>query len=195
MVHNSLSHKEDLKFQVREAYGRLVYTYTTHLKQIELLTKKNQKIKCWQIGLSAISTGGFLSAVITNQIILAWIGGIVSTILLGVNLFFKEFNLAEDIRKHRTIADDLWIVRERYISLLTDFNVLEEEAIMQKRDELQERTAEIYKVAPSTNSKSYVAAQTALKKDEEQLFEASEIDKILPEHLREGNVRNHKDDH
>jgi len=195
MVHNSLSHKEDLKVQVREAYGRLVYTYTTHLKQIELLTKKNQKIKCWQIGLSAISTGGFLSAVITNQIILAWIGGIVSTILLGVNLFFKEFNLAEDIRKHRTIADDLWIVRERYISLLTDFNVLEEEAIMQKRDELQERTAEIYKVAPSTNSKSYVAAQTALKKDEEQLFEASEIDKILPEHLREGNVRNHKDDH
>ena len=194
MVHNSLSHKEDLKVQVREAYGRLVYTYTTHLKQIELLIKKNQKIKYCQIGLSAISTGGFLSAVIINQIILAWIGGIMSTILLGVNLFFKEFNLAEDIRKHRTIADDLWIVRERYISLLTDFNVLEEEAIMHKRDELQERTAEIYKVAPSTNSKSYVAAQTALKKDEEQLFEASEIDKILPEHLREGNIRNYEDD-
>jgi len=52
----------------------------------------------------------------------------------------------------------------------------------------------LYKVAPSTNPKSYAAAQTALKKDEEQFFETSEIDKILPEHLREGNIRNHKDD-
>ncbi|MDD3364132.1 MAG: SLATT domain-containing protein [Syntrophomonas sp.] len=190
MVQTSLSHKKDLIVQVREAYGRLVYTYTTHLKQVEQLANKNQKIKYWQIGLSAISTGGFLGAVITNQIIMTWIGGIMSTALLAVNLFFKDFNLADDIKKHRTTADDLWIVRERYISLLTDFDVLSEEAIMQRRDELQDRTAEIYRVAPSTNSKSYSAAQKALKEDEEQFFKASEIDKMLPEHLREGNIQN-----
>ncbi len=191
-MQGSQSHKDDLKVQVREAYGRLVYTYTTHLKQIDQLTNKNQKIKYLQIGLSAISTGGFLGAVITNQIIMTWIGGIVSAALLSLNLFFKDFNLADDIKKHRTTADDLWIVRERYISLLTDFDVLSEEAIMQIRDELQDRTAEIYRVAPSTNSKSYSAAQKALKKDEEQFFTTSEIDKMLPEHLREGNIQNQK---
>ena len=186
MLQSSSTHRNDLKTQIREAYGRLVYTYTTHLKQVELLTKKNQRIKYWQIGLSAISTGGFLGAVITNQIIMTWIGGIVSTALLALNLFFKDFNLSDDIKKHRTTADDLWIVRERYISLLTDFDALSEEKIMQIRDELQNRTSEIYKLAPSTNSKSYSAAQKALKENEEQFFEASEIDKMLPEHLREG---------
>lgn len=191
-MQSSLSNKKDLKVQVREAYGRLVYTYTTHLKQVEQLTNKNQKIKYWQIVLSAISTGGFIGAVITDKIIMTWIGGIVSTALLALNLFFKGFNLADDIKKHRTIADDLWIVRERYISLLTDFDVLSEEAIMQRRDELQDRTAEIYRVAPSTNSKSYSAAQKALKEDEEQFFKASEIDKMLPEHLRERNIQNQK---
>lgn len=191
-MQSSLSHKKDLKVQVREAYGRLVYTYTTHLKQVEQLTKKNQKIKYWQIGLSAISTGGFLGAVITNKIIMTWLGGIVSTVLLAVNLFFKDFNLADDIKKHRTTADDLWVIRERYISLLTDFDVLSEETIMQRRDELQDRTAQIYRVAPTTSSKSYSAAQKALKEDEEQFFEALEIDKMLPEHLRKGNneIRN-----
>jgi len=191
-VQSSQSHKEDLKVQVREAYGRLVYTYTTHLKQVGQLTNKNQKIKYWQIGLSAISTGGFLGSVITNQIIMTWIGGIVSAALLALNLFFKDFNIADDIKKHRGTADDLWIVRERYISLLTDFCVLSEEAIMHRRDELQDRTAEIYRVAPSTNFKSYSAAQKALKEDEEQFFKASEIDKMLPEHLREENIQNKK---
>lgn len=185
------SHKKDLKVQVREAYGRLVYTYTTHLKQVEQLTNKNQKIKYWQIGLSAVSTVGFFGAVITNQIIMTWIGGIVSTALLALNLFFKDFNLADDIKNHRATADDLWIIRERYISLLTDFDVLSEEAIMQRRDDLQDRTAEIYRTAPSTSSKSYSAAQKALKEDEEQFFEALEIDKMLPEHLREGNNEKH----
>lgn len=192
MVQSSISHKKDLRVQVREAYGRLVYTYTTHLKQVEQLTKKNQRIKYWQIALSAISTGGFLGALITNQIIMTWIGGIVSTALLALNLFFKDFNLADDIKKHRTTADDLWIIRERYISLITDFDVLNEEIIIQRRDELQDRTAEIYRVAPSTNSKSYSAAQKALKEDEEQFFMASEIDKMLPKHLREGDIQNQK---
>lgn len=186
-MENNQSHKQDMKSQIREAYGKLVYTYTTHLKQVELLTKKNKRIKHWQIFLSAVSTGGFLGAVITDQITLTWISGIVSTALLILNLYFKEFNLSDDIKQHRITADALWIVRECYISLLTDFPVLSTEDIMQKRDELQNRTAEIYKAAPSTNSKSYSAAQKALKENEEQFFRSSEIDQMLPEHLREGD--------
>ena len=173
-MENNQSHRQNLKIQIREEYGRLVYTYTTHLKQAGLLTKQNERIKHWQIILSAISTGGFLSAVITSQITLTWISGIVSTALLVLNL-----------KEHRTTADALWAIRECYISLLTDFPVLKTEEIMQKRDELLSRTAEIYKAAPSTNPKSYSAAQKALKENEEQFFRTSEIDQMLPEHLRE----------
>ena len=184
-MENNQTHRQNLKIQIREEYGRLVYTYTTHLKQAGLLTKQNERIKHWQIILSAISTGGFLSAVITSQITLTWISGIVSTALLVLNLYFKEFNLSDDIKEHRTTADALWVIRECYISLLTDFPVLKTEEIMQKRDELLSRTAEIYKAAPSTNPKSYSAAQKALKENEEQFFRTSEIDQMLPEHLRE----------
>jgi hypothetical protein len=65
------SHKEALEIQIREAYGRLVYTYTTHLKQAEQLTIKNQGIKHWQIILSAVTTGGILTAVISDQTVLS----------------------------------------------------------------------------------------------------------------------------
>lgn len=76
------------------------------------------------------------------------------------------------------------MVREDYISLLTDFNVLSEIEIINKRDDLQKRIFEIYKVSPKTDSKSYSKAQKALKSEEEQFFSFDELDKMLPSHLR-----------
>jgi len=141
-------------------------------------------MKYVQIILSAISTGGFIGAVITNEAALTCVGGLFSTILLAINLFFKDFNLLSEIKQHRDASDELWMVREDYISLLTDFEVLSETEIVAKRDLLQSRTFEIYKTAPKTDTKSYSDAQQALKKDEEQFFTPEEIDKMLPAHLR-----------
>lgn len=186
MEHNE-SHKRDLKVQIREAFGRVVYTYTTHLKQAEFLVKKNKRIRIWQIFLSAISTGGFLGAIASDEVVMTWVAGIVSTILLALNLFFKEFDLAGDISSHRATAHELWIIREQYISLLTDFSVLSEDIIMERRDKLQESTVKVYTTARPTDHRSYLAAQKALKEDEEQFFDTEEIDQMLPEHLRESS--------
>lgn len=180
------SHYRDcLLVQLKEAYGRVVYTYTTHLKMMNRLVKKNALIKYTQIILSAISTGGFLGSIITNEIVLTCIGGLFSTALLALNLFFKDFNLLEEIKQHRSAADNLWMVREDYISLLTDFSILSDAEIIEKRDKLQSRVFEIYKMAPKTDRKSYTEAQNALKSEEEQFFSPEEINKMLPSHLRD----------
>lgn len=184
-MEQNFRHREDLLVQLKEAYGRVVYTYTTHLKKLNDLVKKNTVIKYTQIALSAISTGGFLGLIITNEIIFTCIGGLFSTALLALNLYFKDFNLLEEIRQHRSAADNLWMVREDYISLLTDFSVLSNMEIMEERDKLQSRVFEIYKVAPKTDKKSYTEAQKALKSEEEQFFNSEEIDKLLPSHLRD----------
>lgn len=177
-------YKEALKTQIREAYGRIVYTYTTHLKMMNRLDKRNRLIKYVQIFLSAISTGGFIGSMITNEFVLTCIGGIFSTALLVLNLYFKDFNLADESKQHRIASDNLWLIRERYISLLTDFEVLSDDDILVKRDELQKMTYEIYNNSPKTDSKSYKVAQKALKSEEEQYFAPEEIDKMLPAHLR-----------
>lgn len=183
MVQDS-PHKKALLVQIKEAYGRVVYTYTSHLKMMNRLAKRNKKIKYTQIVLSAVSTGGFIGAVITNETILTLIGGLFSTILLAINLFFKDFNLTEELKQHQIASDNLWLIREEYISLLTDFCILSETEITTKRDDLQKRTYELYKQSPKTDAKSYSDAQQALKTEEEQFFTKAELDKILPEHLR-----------
>lgn len=180
----SSPHKEALETQIREAYGRVTYTYTTHLKMMNRLVKKNKTVKYLQISLAAISTGGFVGSLITNEFALTCIGGLFSTALLALNLFFKDFNLFEEIKQHRMASDSLWLIREQYVSLLTDFCVLNEDEIVSRRDDLQNRTFEIYKHSPKTDSKSYADTQKALKNEEEQFFTPEEIDKMLPSHLR-----------
>lgn len=183
MVANS-QYKEALRTQIREAYGRIVYTYTTHLKKMNRLDKKHRRIKCAQILLSALSTGGFFGALIVDQFVLTCVGGIFSTALLFLNLFFRDFNLVEISNQHRTTSDNIWIIREQYISLLTDFEILSEGEIVSKRNELQKLTYEVYNKSPKTDEKCYRDAQKALKNEEEQFFSPEEIDKMLPAHLR-----------
>ena len=184
MDQNSQVHRDGLKVQIKEAFGRVVYTYTAHWKMVDALAQKNQCMKYAQIGLSAISTGGFIGSIITNETALTCIGGIFSTMLLALNLYFKDFNLNADITKHLAAANALWSIREAYVSLLTDFPNMTNAEICAKRDELQAMTAEVYKTAPKTDSKSYTAAQNALKKEEEQFFGENELDMMLPPHLR-----------
>ncbi len=190
---NETEHREKLYIQIRESYGRIVYSYTTHLKRGNHLHTNDQCIRISQIVLSAISTGGFLGAIISigNQQIFTVIGGLFSTVLLALNLYLKNYSLLEEIKRHQNTAIDLWKIREDYISLLTDFQSLPIDTIISKRDALQNTAYEIYKSSPLTNRKSYIEAQKALKFEEEQFFTHEEIDKILPAHLRIRDNQNH----
>lgn len=188
MERNSqISQGYKLESQIREAYGRVTYTQTCHDKIISRLLKTNDRIKIWQIILSAITTSGFIVAILSEDKIASVLGAIISLVLLILNSYTKNFNLVEEAQEHKVASDALWKIREEYVSLLTDFEILEPESIMKKRDELQERTAEVYSNSPRTDGKSYAEAQKALKNDEEQTFSENEIDIMLPNSIRRSN--------
>lgn len=184
MEKSSLDYREKLYFQIQEEYGKLVYTYTCHFKMADRLSKRNFWIKWGQIGLSAISTGGFLGVLISNEQILLWAGGLCSTALLALTSYLKDKDISTEKTDHIKTANKLWKVREKYLSLLTDFDEISIEEIVRKRDELLDESSEIYCAAPLTDGKSYAAAQAALKTNEEQFFTQEELNKMLPAHLR-----------
>lgn len=184
MEKSSLDYREKLYSQIQEEYGKPVYTYTCHFKMADRLSKRNFWIKWGQIGLSAISTGGFLGVLISNKQILLWAGGLCSTALLALTSYLKDKDISTEKTDHIKTANKLWKVREKYLSLLTDFDEISIEEIVRKRDELLDESSEIYGAAPLTDGKSYAAAQAALKTNEEQFFTQEELNKILPAHLR-----------
>ena len=183
METNSHTYK-GLKFQIEEAYGRVLYAYTTHLKDANLLIIKSKKLKIIQIVLSAITTGGLLSSVFSNSTLVTILTTLVSCLLLFLNLIFKNFDFEKDISLHISSANDLWLIKEQYLSVLTDYDNLDYSVLISTRNDLQEKTSKIYSTSIKTSDKAYRLAQDALKNKEEQYFNTDELNLMLPEHLR-----------
>lgn len=151
--------KTKLKRQITDAVGNVQYTFIAHWNIVNRLRKKYQVIKIIQIVLTALSTGGFLVSVLAGIPQLSWIGGLTSAVALGINLYMLNFNLPEEIKQHTDAANELWEVREKYKSLLVDFDVIDESEVRNRRDSLMMVVSGINKEYPGTDEKSFKKAQ------------------------------------
>lgn len=175
-----------LEGQLRECYGRVVYSHKTHEKCADILTHRHHYIKLGQIILSALVTGGIISNFLGSGNIGTSISIVLSTLLLILNAYTKDYDLGEIAQKHRQAGSELWIIREEYLSLLTDIRVgdISLDIIRERRDKLAKELHTIYTGAPSTNYQAYQAAQEALQKLEDMTFSDNEIDAFLPNELK-----------
>jgi hypothetical protein len=176
-----------LEGQLREMYGRAAYTHKTHEKMADGYIRRYRLIKTVEIALSAIATSSLLIAVFGDSKTATVIGAVLSTLLLGLTLYFKEATLGEQAQKHTAVGSKLWGVREALLSLLVDMHdgrpVVE---VRVERDRLNVLLEDIYKGAPRTDASAYGAAQRALKEDQDLFFTDEELDHMLPERLRTG---------
>lgn len=94
-------------------------------------------------------------------------------------------NLASAPSRDSCGPTDIWLIREKYLSLLTDPRVGKQlEDVCKSRDELLEELHAAYAGEPSTNHKAYKMAQEALTKMGDMTFSDREIDALLPKELR-----------
>lgn len=185
---DTVSSRAILEGQLRECFGRVVYTHKTHEKCADILLKRLSRIKLWQIILSAVTTAGFIGAIFGAGKIGALLGVLVSAALLAVNAYTKDYDLGELAQKHRQAGADLWIIREKYLSLITDLKMEEKpiESLQEGRDALLQELHAVYSGAPSTTYEAYRKAQEALQKLEDMTFSDDEIDAFLPKELKRG---------
>lgn len=175
-----------LEGQLRECFGRVVYSHKTHEKCADLLLSKLSRIRIWQMVLSAATTGGLVVGIVGKNQAGTIAGLVISTVLLVLNAYTKDNDDGALAQKHRKTGNDLWLIRERFCSLLVDVAMKEKpmEKLQEQRDELIEQLHAAYAAAPSTNSAAYKQAQDALQKNEDMTFSDEEIDAFLPKELK-----------
>ena len=174
-----------LEGQLREMYGRAAYTHKTHQKMADGYVTKYKRIKLIEIVLSAATTTSLLVALFGKSEAATAVGAVLSAILAGCALYFKEASLGEQAQLHTEVGAKLWGAREALLSLLVDLHDGRPvEEVRQQRDRLNAELEDIYKAAPRTNSKAYSDAQEALKNAEELFFTDEELNKMLPKQLR-----------
>ena len=175
--------------QVRESFGRVVYSHKTHEKQADRCFTWHRWQQVALVGLTAVSSGTFLVAivgVVASPEVAGLVTSFIALLVTAISLATKTFKFAEEADVHRAIAAELWDVRESYLSLITDLlaDTITESDARARRDELQEAARAAYSEAPRTASKAFADASDGLKDNEEMTFASREIDLFLPEALR-----------
>lgn len=178
-----------LEAQLRECFGRVAYSHKTHEKCADICATRLACIKLWQIGLSALTTGGLITVLLGEpkiSLASALVSALTSTLLLVLNAYMKDNDPGQLSERHKKVAAELWDIRESYLSLLTDIRTgqVPESSLRERRDQLQARLATIYEAAPRTTDKAYKRAQVGLQKSEELTFSDDELDALLPPALR-----------
>ncbi|MDC1068900.1 SLATT domain-containing protein [Candidatus Kapabacteria bacterium] len=178
-----------LEGQLRENFGRIVYSHKSHEKCADILNSNNSNLKIAKIVLSGLTTGGLIAIFANDDIIIKVISALLSTALLIINSYTKDYDLGEIAQKHASTAIDLWNIREKYLSLLTDLKTQRKtiEEIEKFRDEYQEDLFNIYNGAQRTTYKAYKKAQEALQNLDDMTFSDDEIDKFLPKELKKND--------
>lgn len=180
---------ELLLAQIREAFGRVVYSHKTHEKQADLCFRKHRLQQAALVVLTAVSTGTFMASLL-GYVVSAQVASLttsfVALVVTALTLATKSFRLGEESAAHRDIASRLWDVRESYLSLITDLmsGATSAADARARRNELQEATRTVYADAPRTTAKAFSQASSGLKINEEMTFTSREIDLFLPEALR-----------
>ena len=84
----------------------------------------------------------------------------------------QNYDLGELAQKHKQAANDIWLIREQYLSLLTDLAMGQKplEALQSERDKLLASLHNVYAGFPSTTYAAYKKAQEALKRNEDMTF-------------------------
>lgn len=185
MEANSLL-KDPLHSQLRELYGRMVYTHKTQEKESD---RSRSRLLYWQnaqLILSSLSATGVLATIWGNCVVIKIVAAVISAILFGISAYLKNSDFGGRARCHAEAAAFLWDARERYLTMIVDLQSgkCDRLEICKRRDDLQTKLAAFFKSAPRTTAESYKQASVALQKNEEFTFSDEEIDRFLPEFLR-----------
>jgi len=172
---------------IKRSLGNVIYTQKTQ----EMATIRKLKysliikwINIILVGLVFLAL--FLQIFNPNEKFFLY-AGIVVTVLEVLFLIFQlNFNSEREALSHKNTANRLWLMREKYLNLLTDIKneKLSMKIITEKRDDLTQDLAYIYENAPQTNSNDYSKANKALNGNEKPRADDDEMDNFLPDNLK-----------
>lgn len=177
---------ETLLDVVREEFGRVAYGHKAHMKMVDRLNYRLLLEKRINAGLLALTSVDLVTVLVTDAKAAKVSALALSALALLVTVYGLSRSRERLVEQHRTAAQGLWLLREKYMHLVADLRAgaITPAEGRARRDELTTAAAQVYASAPDTDGKSYKAAQRALKVNEELTFSAREIDVMLPEALR-----------
>lgn len=173
---------------IKQSLGNIIYSQKT--QEMAVIRKRRYSVSIrWGniiiIGLVFLSL--FLQ-IFNPEIKYYLYGGVFLTVLESLFLIFQlSFNPEKEMLEHQNTANQLWLMREKHLNLLTDIKneIYDKKDISKKRDALTNKLSQVYSNAPKTNTSDYTKASIALNGNEKPKADDDEMDNFLPKNLQD----------
>lgn len=175
---------DKLRQQLIEQHGKIAYSQTTDEVEYGMLeTWKKRRLRI-SLVLAAITASPAIIKLFGDYSWWSYVSAIAGVVLICLSSYSLSSDTDSKLARLSESKNALWLVREKYVALLTDYESIPKEKIRVIRDELVLESNEIYKKRPQARKKSYKKAQQQLQQEEVQTFNEGEAEKLLPTSFR-----------
>lgn len=175
-----------LEDNVRHTYMSVVWSHKIQEKQADIFTDQYKCLETIRIVFASLTSVGLISLIFTDQFIVKLLSTLISFVSTLISLFFKSFDTQKNITDHKSSANELLIMRDKFKLLLLEIKLKKDTIsnLLTRYEMLLEELGQIYKNAPNTTDDAVKRASKALKINKDNEFTDEEIDLNLPETLK-----------
>lgn len=170
---------------IRLSFGSVATSYRAHSRAAERLTARARQSRVFMMFLLAVATGASLFT-LTGTRPAQYVA--ISTAALALLSFtiILSLDLEPRAEAHRACAARLWLLSEKYRSLLAEVHdgLIDLPAVTKRRDELMREVHVIYEHALPTDREAYRIAREALGAGD-SVPSDQDIDRLLPTSMRQ----------
>lgn len=171
---------------IRLSFGGVIHAYKAHCALAQRLTRRLWHLRITEILLLGGALAAAIAAAYRGDLRYAVLASVLSGAALALFTVYVAVNLDARIYAHRWCASRLWLIREKYLALLSEMRdgVLSPEGVRERRDMLMNELHAVDDHAPIVDRPTLQSARQALATAAEKAFTDQEIDAFLPESLR-----------
>ena len=175
-----------LEDAARNFYAGVVWSHKIQEKQADIYASRFSCLKLLNIITSSLATAGIISTIFIDPFWVKLVSAIISFISLCISAYLKFFDLQRLATSHKSTANKLIFIRDRFRFLITEIKIQDESVqnLKDKFEQLIKDTNNIYQDAPNTTDAAVKEAKKALQIKHDNSFTDDEIDSYLPALLR-----------
>jgi len=148
---------------IRLNFDRTSQNYTLHAKAAERLAATTARIRIGVLILLAIAAVAAATSLVEPGRPFQIAAAIAAGVAFAAHAAYLAIGVEGRVHAHRSCAQRLWLVCDRYQSLLSEIEdgLLDRASVLQRRDELSAQVHAAYDQAFSLDQKAYEGARLA----------------------------------
>jgi len=167
---------------LRINFGLVAQNYTVHAQAAERLAAFALKARITTLALFALATGSILLNLIRPAREYQIAAALIAAGAFVVQVVTVAYHVEARVYSHRLLAHRLWLMCERYRSLLTEIHdgLLDHATILHRRDVLSEEVHTIYEQGFPIDQQAYESMRQLPSDGSVEPMSDAQLDQVAP---------------